>query len=239
MEKIRVLLVDDHPVVRDGLRTMLNTTSDIEVVAEAGNGLEALDKVNEHQPDVVLMDIAMPDMDGLEATRRIKVRSNSPLVIVLTVYENEAYIVDAIRSGASGYLLKDASKELIIHTIRAVKSGGILFKDSLLRAAFANLPDSNGVHFNEKPAKGTVLDELTGREYDVLRLVVEGKTNKEIGNYLHISEDTAKKHVQTMMSKLGVSDRTQAAVKAVCSGLVRSFADIEGNLTLMPQTAQS
>ena len=227
MEKIKVLLVDDHPVVRDGLRTMLNTTPDIEVVAEAGDGLEALDKVNEHQPNVVLMDIHMPNLDGLEATRRIKRQTTSPSVIVLTIYENEAYIVDAIRSGASGYLLKDASKELIIHTIRAVNSGGMLIKTSLLRSAFASLDKGNGVHSEDKQAKakGMALDGLTDREQNVLGLVVQGQSNKEIGQTLHISADTAKKHMQTIMSKLEVSDRTQAAVKAVRTGLAQYFLD--------------
>jgi len=225
MEKIKVLLADDHPVVRDGLRTMLSTTPDIEVVAEAGDGFEALDKIKEHQPHVVLMDIHMPNLDGLEATRRIKRQTPSTSVIVLTIYENEAYIVDAVRSGASGYLLKDASKELIIHTIRAVNSGGMLIKSSLLRAAFASLDKGNGVHFEDKQAKGTALDGLTDREHNVLGLVVQGQSNKEIGQTLHISADTAKKHMQTIMSKLEVSDRTQAAVKAVRTGLAQYFLD--------------
>lgn len=225
MEKIKVLLADDHPVVRDGLRTMLSTTPDIEVVAEAGDGFEALDKINEYHPHVVLMDIHMPNLDGLEATRRIKSQTTSTSVIVLTIYENEAYIVDAVRSGASGYLLKDASKELIIHTIRAVNSGGMLIKTSLLRAAFTSLAKANGVHFEDKPAKGAALDGLTEREQNVLGLVVQGQSNKEIGRTLHISADTAKKHMQTIMSKLEVSDRTQAAVKAVRTGLAQYFLD--------------
>ncbi len=223
MNKIKVLLADDHPVVREGLRTMLATTEDIEVVAEAGDGFEAVEKVNAHQPHVVLMDLRMPNMDGLEATRRIK--SHLPLVsvIVLTVYDNDAYVIDAIRAGASGYLLKDASQELLTHTIRAVNSGGTLIKTSLWREAFTNLADATGAQLKEKLVDGITLDELTSRELEVLRLVVQGQSNKEIGQALFISEDTVKKHVQTIMSKLGASDRTQAAVKAVRAGLSEDF----------------
>ncbi len=218
MDKIKVVLVDDHPVVREGLRTMLSTAPDIEVVAEAGDGLEALEKANEHRPQVVLMDIRMPNLDGIEATRRIKSQLPSTSVIVLTIYDNEAYIVDAVRAGAGGYLLKDASKDLLIHTIRAVNSGGMLIKTSLLREAMLSLSEAAGGRLKGKPGDSTALDELTPRERDVLRLVIRGRSNKEIGQALSISEDTAKKHVQTIMLKLGVSDRTQAAVKAVRAG---------------------
>jgi len=225
MDKIKVVLVDDHPVVREGLRTMLSTVPDIEVVAEAGDGLEALEKANEHRPHVVLMDLRMPNLDGIEATRRIKSQLPSTSVIVLTIYDNDAYVVDAVRAGAGGYLLKDASKDLLIHTIRAVNSGGMLIKTSLLREAMLSLSDTAGDRLKEKPGESTALDELTPRERDVLRLLIRGRSNKEIGQALSISEDTAKKHVQTIMLKLGVSDRTQAAVKAVRAGLVDSFTD--------------
>ncbi len=123
MDKIKVLLVDDHPVVREGLRTMLAKTPDIEVVAEASDGFEAIDKVSKYQPQVVLMDLRMPNLDGLEATRRIKSQLPSVSVIVLTIYDNDNYVMDAVRAGAGGYLLKDASEDLLIHTIRAVHSG--------------------------------------------------------------------------------------------------------------------
>jgi len=227
MDKIKVLLVDDHPVVREGLRTMLSTAPDIEVVAEAGDGLEAIERTNEHCPHVVLMDLRMPNMDGLEATRRIKSQLPSTSVIVLTIYDNDAYVVDAVRAGAGGYLLKDASKDLLIHTIRAVNSGGMLIKTNLLREAILSLSDAVGDQLKGKSGDATALDELTARERDVLRLLIRGQTNKKIGEALFISEDTAKKHVQTIMLKLGVSDRTQAAVKAVRAGLVDSFPDEE------------
>jgi len=212
MDKIKVLLVDDHPVVREGLCTILATAPDIEVVAEAGDGLEAVEKAIEHQPHVVLMDIRMPGLDGLEATQRIKNRLPSTSVIVLTVYDDDSYVVSAIKAGAGGYLVKDASKDLLIHTIRAVTSGGILIKTSLLREAIQGLTST--------PAQSTgLLNKLTPREQQVLQLIVQGQINKEIGQTLHISEDTAKKHVQSILLKLDVSDRTQAAVKAVRAGL--------------------
>ena len=224
MNKIKVLLVDDHPVVREGLHTMLATAPDIEVVAEAGDGLEAVEKAKEHQPHVVLMDLRMPNMDGLEATRRIKSQFASMSVIVLTMYDNEAYMVDAVRAGAGGYLLKDASRDLLIHTIRAVNSGGMLIKTSLLREAMLGLADATNGQSKEKQTH-RALNGLTPREHDVLQLVVEGQSNKEIGRALSISEDTVKKHVQTILSKLGVSDRTQAAVKAVRASLVTTSSN--------------
>lgn len=227
-DKIKVLLADDHPVVRQGLRTMLSTAPDIEVMPEeADDGLEAVEKANEQRPDVVLMDLRMPKMDGIEATRRIKSQLPNTLVIILTIYDNDAYIVDAIRAGAGGYLLKDASKDLLLHTIRAVNSGGMLIKTDLLREAMLSLADATGAQIKEKAAGGTTLNDLTTREREVLRLVVDGRSNKEIGRALSISEDTAKKHVQTILSKLGVSDRTQAAVKAVRDGFIKSFPNEE------------
>ena len=227
MDKIKVLLVDDHPVVREGLRTMLSTAPDIEIVAEAGDGVEALEKAKEHRPQVVLMDIRMPNVNGIEATRCIKSQLPSTSIIVLTVYGNDAYIVDAVRAGAGGYLLKDDSRDLLIHTIRAVNSGGMLIKSSLLREAVLSLSGASGARPKEKPADSTALDELTPRERDVLLLLTRGRSNKEIGQALSISEDTAKKHVQAILLKLGVSDRTQAAVKAVRAGFADPFTDTD------------
>jgi DNA-binding NarL/FixJ family response regulator len=206
---------------------MLATAPDIEVVAEAGDGLEAVEKANEHRPHIILMDLRMPNLDGLEATRRIKSQLASTSVIVLTIYDNDAYIVDAVRAGAGGYLLKDASRDLLIHTIRAVNSGGMLIKTSLLREAMLSLADATGDQSKGKHTVAIAPNDLTPRERDVLQLVVQGQSNKEIGRTLSISEDTAKKHVQTILLKLGVSDRTQAAVKAVRAGLAAPFSDEE------------
>lgn len=227
MGKIKVLLADDHPVVREGLHTMLASASDIEVVAEAGDGFEAIDKANKHQPDVVLMDLRMPNLDGLEATRRIKKQLPSTAVIILTMYDKDGYVMDAVKAGAGGYLLKDTSKDLLINSIRAVNSGGILVKTSLLREAFRDLTKTSDVQPLEKATSIMTPSELTSREHDVLQLLTQGRSNKEIGRALCISEDTVKKHVQTIMLKLHVSDRTQAAVKAVRNGLVTNFPDKE------------
>jgi len=225
MDKIKVLLVDDHPVVREGLRTMLATAPDIEVVAEASDGLEALDKVSEHQPHVVLMDLRMANLDGLEATRRIKNQSPSTLIIVLTIYDDDAYVVNAVRAGAGGYLVKDASRDLLIHTIRAVNSGGMLIKTGLLREAMMSLGDIIDAKQKGKQASTTIQASLTPREHDVLRLITQGRSNKEIAHELSISEDAVKRHVQSVILKLNVSDRTQAAVKAVYAGLVSYTPD--------------
>jgi len=227
MDKINVLLADDHLMVRQGLRAMLATAPDIEVVAEAGDGLEAIEKAKEHRPHVVLMDLRMPNLDGLTATRRIKSQFASMSVIVVTIYDNDAYVVDAIRAGAGGYLLKDASKDLLLHTIRAVNSGGMLIKTSLLRKAMLDLADTSGGQSSRKYVRSKARNGLTAREHAVLHLVIQGQTNKEIGGTLCISEDTAKKHVQSILSKLDVSDRTQAAVKAVRAGIVEPFSNEE------------
>ena len=220
MESIKVVIADDHPVVREGVRAMLETDDEIEVVGEASDGLKAVAKTGECQPDVVLMDIVMPELDGLEATRRIKKQYPNISVIMLTIYEDNAFVIDAIQAGAGGYLLKDASNDLLHHTIKAVNSGGMLIKTSLLREAMTTLVDMTP----GRQGKVTGLmgaEELTSREQQVLNLLVEGRTNKEIANELGIVDETAKKHVGNIISKLAASDRTQAAVKAVRIGLVK------------------
>lgn len=220
MGRIKVLLADDHPVIREGLRAMLSTDPELDVVAEAGDGQEAERLAAEHTPDVILMDVRMPNIDGMEATRRIKAEFPAISVIMLMVYDNDAYIVESARAGASGYLLKDASCALLVHTLRAVASGAILFKTSLLQDALTGLlrreAKGRGIL-----TRGLEFEELSPREGEVLKLLVEGHTNKGIAAALTISEDTAKKHVQNLIGKLGATDRTQAAVKAVRAGLVQ------------------
>jgi len=220
MENIKVLIADDHPVVREGVRAMLQTDDEIEVVGEASDGLEAVAKTGECQPDVVLMDIVMPKLDGLEATRRIKKQYPNISVIMLTIYEDNAFVIDAIQAGAGGYLLKDASNDLLHHTIKAVNSGGMLIKTSLLREAMATLGDMTPGH-RGKVTGLMGAEELTSREQQVLNLLVEGRTNKEIAKELGIADETAKKHVENIISKLAASDRTQAAVKALRIGLAK------------------
>jgi len=221
METIKVLIVDDHPVVREGVRAMLETDEGIEVVGEASSGLEAVTRTGELRPNVVLMDIVMPNLDGLEATRRIKKQYPSTAVIMLTIYADKAFVIDAVQAGAGGYLLKDASRDLLCHTIRAVSSGGILIKTSLLREAVATLLDSAMEQQKGATRVLSGMEEFTPREQEVLKLLTDGRTNKEIGKELNIAEETVKKHVQTIIAKLGASDRTQAAVKAMRIGLVK------------------
>ncbi|MBI3966358.1 MAG: response regulator transcription factor [Chloroflexi bacterium] len=204
------MLVDDHQIVREGLRGMLQTEPGIEVVAEASNGSEAVRLAARHQPDVVLMDIRMPELDGIEATRQIKAKLPQVAVIMLTMYASDVYVVDAVRAGAAGYVLKDIDRDELMRTIEAVASGGTVIDPQLLRRALRGV---TGQQSGE-------LEKLTPRELEVLRLVVEGKTNRDIAGQLIIAEETAKKHVQNIISKLRASDRTQAAVIAVRSGLV-------------------
>lgn len=224
MEAIKILIVDDHELVREGLRAMIEHEEDIDVVGEASDGAEALLMAHELAPNLILMDIRMPKMDGLEATRRLKGISPDTFVVMISVYDNDAYVVDAIRAGAVGYLLKDVSKDLLIHTLKAVNAGGILVKSSLLRRAL----ESTAAPQAQDQASGdpSMLDALSSREMDVLRLLVEGLTNKQIAGHLSLAEDTIKKHVQTVIAKLQATDRTQAAVKAVRAGLVPGGANV-------------
>jgi len=221
MEPIRILIADDHPVVREGLRTMLSTDQIAEVVGEASDGAEAIAMVAEKEPNVVLMDIRMPTVNGIEATRRIKDKHPSISVIVLTMYDNDAYVIDAVRAGASGYLLKDTSRELLLHTIRMVSSGATLIKTDLLYEAICSLVASRNGH--QKPGVSTLesMKTLTPREQVVLRLVIDGYTNREIGKELGVTEDTIKKHMQGILAKLDATSRTSAVAKATRAGIVK------------------
>ena len=221
MEKIRILIVDDYPVIREGLRTMLSTYQTVEIVGEAADGAEAVAMVAEKKPNVVLMDIRMPNMDGIEATRRIKDKHPSISVIVLTIYDNDAYVIDAVRAGASGYLLKDTSRELLLHTIRTVSSGATLIRTDLLYEAICSLVRSTSEP--EKPGLSTSesLETLTAREHEVLKLVVDGRTNRAIGKELGIAEDTVKKHMQNILAKLDATSRTSVVAKVTRAGIVK------------------
>lgn len=215
-EPIKVMIVDDHPLAREGLRTMLQDAPGLEVIAEADDGREAVEKALQYRPEIILMDLRMRGMDGIEATRLIRERCPEVAIIMLTIYDDEAFIVDAVAAGAKGYLLKDASQDLLYHTIRAVHDGGLLVKASLLKeAVMRRLMGPNG----RREDAGAMIEALTPRERMVLDHLVEGETNKEIGYALTITEETAKKHVQNIIAKLGAVDRTQAAVRAVRAGL--------------------
>ncbi|MBF8266915.1 MAG: transcriptional regulatory protein degU [Dehalococcoidia bacterium] len=216
---LQVLLVDDHPVVREGLRSMLSGAPGIEVVGEAANGEEAIAMVNELSPQVVLTDIRMPGMNGIELTRGIKAERPNIAVIVLTMYDSEMYVVEALRAGAAGYLVKDSSRELLCHAISVVMDGGTMVRSSLLRQAIHGL--SRGPRqVEDGQSDPQMIEQLTMRELDVLRLVAQGHANREIAWELNLAEVTVKKHVQSIIGKLGVSDRTHAAIVAVRRGLV-------------------
>jgi len=221
MGRIRALIVDDYPVVREGLRTMLSTDRTVQIVGEASDGAEAVAMVAEKKPDVVLMDIRMPNMDGVEATRQIKDKYPSTAVIVLTMYDSDAYVIDAVRAGASGYLLKDASRELLLHTIRTVSSGTTLIRTDLLFEAISSLIHPKQAFQETEVSTIQALEELTPREREVLQLVAEGHTNKEIGKELGITEDTVKKHMQSILAKLDTTNRAGAVAKVTRAGFIK------------------
>lgn len=217
--KIRVLIVDDHQVVREGLSFILKTKGDIEVVGMAEDGKDAIEKARALVPDVVLMDISMPRMDGVEATRQIKKENPQIGVVVLTMYAEEEYIFDLVRAGAAGYLLKDADSAQIAKAIRAISRGESMIHPviaSKILTEFSQL--SGGGASARRPLQAE--HNLSDREITVLKLVADGKTNKEIANSLNLSEKTVKNHVRNIFRKLDVSDRTQAAIYALRTGLI-------------------
>ena len=212
-EKIKVLIVDDHQVVRQGLRTFLNLNDDIQVVGEASDGSQALELAAQLRPDIILMDLVMPRLNGIEATARIKSLGLESRIIVLTSFAGDDQVFPAIEAGASGYVLKDISAEALAEAIRAVQRGEArLHPDVMLR-----LMDQVAHHSrSEKPPEGP---HLTEREGEVIRLVAHGKSNQEIARALVISEKTAKAHISNILGKLGVEDRTQMAIYAIKNGL--------------------
>ncbi|MBI3974698.1 MAG: response regulator transcription factor [Chloroflexi bacterium] len=215
-ESVTVLLVDDHPLVRDGLRAMLASDTSIAVLGDAGSAVEAIQQVRRLRPQVVLMDIRMPGASGIEATRAIKRDHPSTAVIVLTMYDSEAYIVEAVQAGAAGYLVKDTSRELLCHAVHAALDGGVMIRSDLLRIAMQDLVQSQ----TQATEMRSLVEGLTQRELDVLSLLAQGCANRKIGQHLHLAEVTVKKHVQAIIAKLHASDRTQAAVTALRAGLI-------------------
>ena len=213
---IRVILVDDERLVRAGFRMILGAEADIAIVAEASDGREAVQAVREHPTDVVLMDIRMPNVDGLEATRRILDGPHvPPRIIVLTTFDLDEYVYEALRAGASGFLLKDAPEERLVAAIRVAADGGSLFAPSVTRRLIERFASAPG------PATPTpALDRLTPRETEVLRLLARGRSNGEIATALVVTEHTAKTHVAHILDKLDLRDRVQAVVLAYESGLV-------------------
>ena len=210
MDRITVLIADDHPVVRQGLRTFLDTQEDLEVVAEAGDGEEAVARAVELVPDVVLMDLVMPNVDGIEAIRRIRDASPSTRVLVLTSFIEDEKVFPAVKAGAAGYLLKDVEPTQLADAIRTVTRG-----EALLHPTVAAKVMQEVAARDRSPAA-----ELTERELDVLRLLARGMANKAIALELHVSEKTVKTHVSNILAKLHLADRTQAALFAVRERIV-------------------
>ncbi len=217
---IRVLLVDDQRLMREGMRTLLTLEGDIEVVGEAANGLEAVQLALEKLPDVVLMDIRMPGMNGVQATQSIRAARPEVKVLVLTTFDDDALVVEALREGAAGYLTKDLPAEQIAAAIRSLLEGGVVMPPTIAAKVVAELARRwEPVMPVLNVADSTVVDSLTDREREVLRLLGQGYSNKEIGDSLFITEGTAKNHVSHVIEKLGLRDRTQAALWAVRHGL--------------------
>lgn len=213
MDRISVLIVDDHRIVRQGLRTYLDLLDDIEVVGEAANGAEAVAQVKQYRPNIVLMDLVMPEMDGIEATRQIGDISTSTKVIVLTSFTEDEKVFPAIKAGAAGYLLKDVSPSELASAIRAVHRGEARLHPDITKKLMSQFV-SPAVEPMAAP------DELTARELEVLRLIAQGMSNRQVAQTLTISTKTVKTHVSNILSKLHLDDRTQAAIYAYKHGLV-------------------
>ena len=215
---IRIVVADDHPVYRDGLRALVARTPDIDLVAEAATGIEAVEAVERTAPDVVLMDIRMPGMTGIEATRTILERRPETRVLILTMSENDDSLFTAMRAGARGYLPKDAGSEELVHAIRAAALGEVIFGQSIAAKLHAFFSTSHA------PAAAP-FPELTDREDEVLELIAQGRSNPEIAARLEISDKTVRNHVANVFNKLRVADRAQAIVRAREAGLGREDAD--------------
>ncbi|MCC6223319.1 MAG: response regulator transcription factor [Thermoleophilia bacterium] len=213
---IRVLLADDQELVRAGLRTVLESEDDLRVIGEAANGREAVDRARELHPHVVAMDIRMPVMDGIEATRRLQAIPEPPRVLILTTFDLDELVAAAIGAGASGFLLKDAGRHELAHAIRVVHAGEALLAPTVTRRLLERFADRLA-----PPARPAGLSDLTGRETEVLELVARGLSNTEIAAQLVVSETTVKTHVGRVFAKLGLRDRAQAVVLAYESGLIR------------------
>ena len=212
---IRILIVDDHPIVREGLGSIVNAEDDLDVVAEAGDGKEAVDCVIEYAPDVVLMDLRMPVMDGVEAIRQLRENVPDAKVVVLTTYNTDELVYDAIRAGARGYLLKDVAASDLTNAIRTVHRGGSLLQPVVVE----RLMDRLGPGRLEPSAQ---VDNLTPRELEVLACMSTGARNREIAKKLVIAERTVKIHVANIIAKLGATNRTEAVVTAIDLGIVNS-----------------
>jgi DNA-binding NarL/FixJ family response regulator len=225
---IRVLVADDQSMVRAGFRMLLSREEGIEVVAEASNGVEAVDKAARFHPTVVLMDIRMPELDGLEATRRILAADDAARILILTTFDLDEYVYEALRAGASGFVLKDDPPEQLLSAIRIVAGGDALLSPAITKGVikqFTRIP---------RPAPPRELEDLTERELDVFRLIARGLSNAEIGEELYISDTTVKTHITHILQKLDLRDRVQAVVLAHETGLFDTDALPSTNTDELP-----
>ncbi len=236
----RLLIADDHALVREGMRAMLAREPNLEVVGEAENGREALELCRELGPDLILMDVRMPEMDGLAATKEIKGECPETSVLIITTHESPEYLMDAIRAGAAGYVLKDSSKQQLLDAVRRVITGESLLNEELAVRLLQRLADENRGQTRpqepnpaEKRQGETPVEPLTGREIEVVRFLALGKTNREVAQELQVSLSTIKTHVQHVIFKLGVSDRTQAAVRAIELGLLPQQGGTSSELPIL------
>lgn len=218
----RIILTDDHDLVRAGLKAMLSNVEGLRIVGEASNGREAVEACGNLRPDLMLMDVRMPEMDGLAATREIKKRWPKVGVLILTVHENQDYLLEALKAGAAGYVLKDAPRTQLVASVRSVLNGESALDQKLatqlLQRLASDLPAQTKSSAKPKPSDSS--ETLTPRETEVLQLLAHGLSNQEVSRELVVSVGTAKNHVQHIISKLGVSDRTQAVVRGLELGII-------------------
>ncbi len=215
MDHIRILIADDHALMRDGIRRVLEREADFEVVAEAEDGKEAIVLTESLRPDIAIIDIAMPNVDGIEATKQIKALCPGTAVLILTAYDADEFVFGLVEAGAAGYLLKSVQSQELIQAIRAIRAGESVLHPSITRKVLDHF-----VHSLSKPEEQTPPEMLTERELEVLRLVAKGLSNKEIGEELILSVRTVQGHLGTIFSKLAVSSRTEAVVRAMREGWV-------------------
>lgn len=211
---IRVLLVDDQKLVREGLRTLLDLESDFEIVGEAANGEEGLALYESARPDVVLMDVRMPVMDGVEASKQMCAKFADARVLILTTFDDDEYVFEGLRAGALGYLLKDVSGEELANAVRVVAAGGSMMGPSVARRVLMQITEPASKASDREQANAELLSPLSEREFDILGLIAEGLSNPEIAQRLFLAEGTVKNYVSTILQKLDTRDRTQAVLAA-------------------------
>jgi len=210
LNKISIIIADDHKLVREGLKQLLELEDDISVIAQAGNGKEAIEKTLQYNPDILLLDINMPQVNGIDVLRRLKDMGVNTKIIMLTIHDDKEYIFETIKIGADGYLVKDSDADTLVKAIREVKSGRTYIQPSVAKMV------AEGLNTNDEEVTSRLkkIESLTKREYEVLTLIAEGLNNKDIADKLFISEKTVKNHVSSIFKKLGVNDRIQAAIFA-------------------------